>query len=98
MARKLSCPKACRILVSRLRIEPTSPTLEGELLTTGPPGKVPLRADLEIQSDVVSLFLFFCVCGDGKEACGRPVLIPCELRLPHLSNGDGVQGSGELQQ
>ena len=59
MAREPSCPEAYRILVSQLRIEPTSLTLEGELLTTGLPGKVPLRADLEIQSDVVSLFFFF---------------------------------------
>ena len=97
MAREPSCPEAYRILVSQPRIEPTSLTLEGELLTTGLPGKVPLRADLEIQSDVVSLF-FFLWRRDGKEAHGRPVLIPCGLRLPPLSNGDAVQGSGEHQQ
>ena len=31
--------EACGILVSRQGIEPTSPALEGEILTTGPPGK-----------------------------------------------------------
>ena len=41
VARGLSCPAACGILVSRPGIEPTSPALEGELLTTGPPGKSP---------------------------------------------------------
>ena len=35
----LSCPKACGILVSQPGIKPTSLELEGEFLTTGPPGK-----------------------------------------------------------
>ena len=33
--------EACRILAPRPGIEPTLPTLEGEVLTTGPPGKSP---------------------------------------------------------
>ena len=33
-------PQACGILASQPGIEPTSPALEGEILTTGPPGKV----------------------------------------------------------
>ena len=31
--------EACGILVPRPGIEPTAPALEGEVLTTGPPGK-----------------------------------------------------------
>ena len=34
-----TCPMACGILVPRPGIEATAPTLEGEVLTTGPPGK-----------------------------------------------------------
>ena len=37
----LSCPVACGILVPQPGIEPTSPTLEGRFLITGPPGKFP---------------------------------------------------------
>ena len=33
--------EACGILASLPGIEPTTPTLEGEVLTTGPPGKSP---------------------------------------------------------
>ena len=32
-------PKACGILIPWSRIEPSSPALEGKVLTTGPPGK-----------------------------------------------------------
>ena len=39
MARGLSCPTACGILVPRPGIEPMSPALEGGSSTTGPPGK-----------------------------------------------------------
>ena len=35
----LSCPAACEILVLWPGIKPGSPALEGEFLTTGPPGK-----------------------------------------------------------
>ena len=38
MARGLSCPTACGILVPRPGIEPASPALEGGFFTTGPPG------------------------------------------------------------
>ena len=38
-ARGLSCPVACEILVPRPGIKPRSPALEGEFVTTGPPGK-----------------------------------------------------------
>ena len=31
--------KACGILAAQPRVEPTSPAVEGEILTTGPPGK-----------------------------------------------------------
>ena len=34
-------PEACGILAPRPGIEPTVPALEGEVLTTGPPGKSP---------------------------------------------------------
>ena len=39
VARRLSCPSACGILVSRPGIERVSPELEGGFLTTGQPGK-----------------------------------------------------------
>ena len=39
VARGLSCPEACGILVPWPGIEPTSPALEGGFLTTGPSGK-----------------------------------------------------------
>ena len=38
VARGLSCPVACGILVPQAAIEPASPALEGGFLTTGPPG------------------------------------------------------------
>ena len=38
-AHGLSCPAACRILVSQPGIKPTSPAMEGRFLATGPPGK-----------------------------------------------------------
>ena len=41
VVRGLSCPTACRILVPRPGMEPTSPALEGGFFTTGPPGKSP---------------------------------------------------------
>ena len=39
VARGLSCPVACGILVSRPGIKPASPALQDGFLTTGPPGK-----------------------------------------------------------
>ena len=39
MARGLSCPVACGILVPRPGIEPASPSMEGGFFTTGPPRK-----------------------------------------------------------
>ena len=39
VARGVSFPATCGILVPRPGIEPASPALEGEFLTTGPPGK-----------------------------------------------------------
>ena len=41
VARGLSCPAACGILVARPGIEPASPALEGRFFITGPPGKSP---------------------------------------------------------
>ena len=34
--------EACGISAPRARIKPTPPALEGEVLTTGPPGKSPV--------------------------------------------------------
>ena len=39
--RRLSCSKACGILVPQPEIEPVSPALKGRFLTAGPPGKSP---------------------------------------------------------
>ena len=36
---RFSCSMACGSLVPQPGIEPISPTLQGEFLTTGPPGK-----------------------------------------------------------
>ena len=36
---RFSCPETCRILVPGPGIEPMSPALQGEFLTTGAPGK-----------------------------------------------------------
>ena len=41
VARGLSCPVACGILVSRPGIKLVSPALQDQFLTTGPPGKSP---------------------------------------------------------
>ena len=38
----LSCPSECGILVPWPGVEPVSPTWEGGVLTTGPPGKPPV--------------------------------------------------------
>ena len=46
VAHRLSCPVACGILVPRPGIEPTSPALEGGVLTTGPPGKSSILLNL----------------------------------------------------
>ena len=39
IVRGLPCPGACRILLPQPGIEPSSSTLQGRFLTTGPPGK-----------------------------------------------------------
>ena len=39
---RLGCPMACGILVPQPEIEPTSPALEGDALTTGPTREAPL--------------------------------------------------------
>ena len=39
VAHGLSCPMACGILVPQPGMEPMSPTLEGKILTTRPPGR-----------------------------------------------------------
>ena len=39
IVRGLPCSGACRILLPQPGIEPTSSTLQGRFLTTGPPGK-----------------------------------------------------------
>ena len=46
VARKLSCPAACGILIPQPEIEPAPTALQGGFLTTGPPGKsqVPLSS------------------------------------------------------
>ena len=41
----LSCSAACKILVPWPRNDPESSVLQGEFLTTGPPGKFPLDFD-----------------------------------------------------
>ena len=54
----LSCPVACGIPVPRPGIEPTSPALEGGLLTTGPPGK-----SLEVENIFLPQWCWVWPCG-----------------------------------
>ena len=55
--------KACGILAPRPGIEPAPPALEGEVLTTGLPGKSQTFSDLEFTgvcfSDHLIFFFFF---------------------------------------
>ena len=48
------CHKACELFAPQPGIEPTPPTLEVELLTTGPPGKYP-------QLIFTTFFFFFSI-------------------------------------
>ena len=50
VAHGLSCPTACGILVPLPGIESASPALEGEFVTTGPPGEVPPSAIFQATS------------------------------------------------
>ena len=63
-AHGISCPMACGILVLWLKIEPTSPALEGTFLTTELPGKSLLRLtsklDLAAFLEHVSSYLSTC--------------------------------------
>ena len=45
-----SHPVACGILVPQSRMEPTPLALEGEVLTTGLPGKPLVTANLKVES------------------------------------------------
>ena len=54
VARRLSCPAACGILVAQPGLEPASPALEGGFLTTAPPGESPI---------LIFIFIFIiCSC------------------------------------
>ena len=61
----LSCPMACGILVPQPEIEPISPALEGEFLTTGPLGSSedpgPLISIIIFL--IIGLLGFFILCG-----------------------------------
>ena len=48
-------PQACGILAPKAGIEPTLPALEGEVLTTGPPGESP-------NVWILSLNIYFVFC------------------------------------
>ena len=52
---RLSCP-ACRILASHPGIQPESPVLEGEFLTTGSPGISSFVLFLNIGTKIVKLY------------------------------------------
>ena len=51
VARGLSCPAACGILVPQPGIEPTSPALEGGVFNTGPPGKSQAGGSSDVQTE-----------------------------------------------
>ena len=53
----LSCPVACGMLVPWPGMESTSPALEGEFLTTGPPGKSRVVCFFDIE--LHKLFVYF---------------------------------------
>ena len=53
--------EACGILAPRPGIEPAPPALEGEVLTTGPPGKSPHFRNQKIEAQVyITLPRFNC--------------------------------------
>ena len=53
---ELSCPTTCGIIVPQSGIEPTSPGLQGEFLTTEPPGK-----SWAFVFYSVGLYIYLCV-------------------------------------
>ena len=53
-----SCPAASELLVLCPGIEPTSPALEGKVLTTGLPGKSPLSFIAQFLEVPHSIFCF----------------------------------------
>ena len=59
VARGLSCPMACGILVPQPGIEPMSPALEGGFFMSGPPGKS--QEFLRVLENL-SLSPHICVC------------------------------------
>ena len=85
-APRLSYPPACGILVSQPRIKPTSPALEGRVLTTGPPGILSFAF-----FEVLEIFSHWA-SPDGSvgkdSACnaGEPSSIPGSQRSP----GEGI--------
>ena len=74
--------KACGILASQPGIEPTHPALEGEILTTGPPGKS-LRENF--YSALGSLGRLNCFCkGKGELAVLTTRHQKCKLEHSNL--------------
>ena len=58
VARGLSCPVACGILVPQPGIEPSSPALGGGFFTTGPPGSPPRDVILKGSREVKNSWKF----------------------------------------
>ena len=54
---RLSCSKACGILVPPPGIKPMSPVLQGRFLTTGPPGKSPVNFNNQLYGGCVCMLI-----------------------------------------
>ena len=54
------CPAACGILVPQPGIKPTPPALEAWVLTTGPPGKSPLKFVVQTFSWLQHRWMILC--------------------------------------
>ena len=51
--------KACGILVSQPGIEPTAPTMQGEVLTTGLPRKFPFVSYFSSHIQIISTYKWY---------------------------------------
>ena len=70
------------ILALQIGIEPTLPALEGEVLTTGPPGKS-LPFSLSFIYFLLAVLGFAVVCGLSLTVASRGycLVVLCELRI-----------------
>ena len=70
--------QACGLLASRPGTEPTPPTLEGNALTTGPPGKSSIYSYIQQRFDFLYQALLQAL---GTQEWGKQAKIPACLGL-----------------